>query len=265
MSFRSSANPNKKKIPAVYDASYYGYDLKIPLVDPRLTGVTTFTGSDAATVHRTTVHNFTPSGTTSVAYTPLLHSTDNILTSNDTYVLYHEGNDTAFDQDYLIEADMTAAVHQIQASFAVALKDTWSDSTDFLLSSVEMTIASYERTATPLFQPYTVKLSPSSVFSAFTASGVHLFIIRATIDIPFRIKQNGPMTLNIKINTAGSAAADTFQVGIVDTYPVGKTSATKRNFASELIAHIHPIPEHMDELNKETDYELEGTGVKKSF
>jgi hypothetical protein len=254
----------KRKIPAVYDAANYGYDLKIPLVDPRLTGATTFTGSASATVHRTTDHDFTPSGSTSVAYTPLLHSTDTVLTSLDTHLIYHEGNNTPFDQDYLIPADMTAIVHQIELSFAVALNCSAYVDGSPVLNYVRLEIASYQRSSAPLLPPMTAILRPSSAFTALAATGTHLFIVRDTIDIPFRIQQNGPITLNMQINVTGDSANDTIQVGIVDVYPVAKTSATKRLFASELIAHIHTAPEHIENVNQLTDWTLLGSGVNKS-
>jgi len=258
----SPANPNRK-IPIVYDASYYGYDLHVPLVDPRLTGIQTFTYSAAATVHRTNLHSFIPSGSSAVSYTPLVHSTDTVLSDLDTGVIYHEANGTAFNQDYIIEADMTAVVHQIQISAAFIVNvSNWVDGAA-ALSGVQLTLASYENASMPLFQPYVAIYRPSSAFTALAANGAHLLILRDFIDVPFRIRQNSPVTLNIQILTTGTSANDTFQVGIVDMYPVGKSTAAKRLFPSEFILHVHPVPEHIEEVNKWTQYELLGTGLKK--
>ena len=256
------ANP-RRKLPLVYDAAYYGYDLHVPLVDPRLTAVQTFTMSASATAFQTTAEDFIPSGTTSVNYTPLLHSLDPVLTNLDTGLIAHEGNTTAFNQDYLIEADMSAVVHQLQISAAFALNvSTWVDGT-LLLDGLRVSIASYQSNAKPIMPPYVTIIRPETAFTALSANGTHLFIVRAYVDVPFKIAIHGPVVINLQILTAGAAGTDTYQIGIVDMYPVHKTTAAKRLFPSEIIAHIHPIPEHTEELDKETGYTLLGIGNNK--
>ena len=247
----------QRRIKPTFDLAYYGKDLHIDLVDPTLTGSTTFTYSAAATVHRTTVHDFTAAGS-SVNYVPLPHSTEKLLTTLDTALLVHEGDNTAFDQTYLIEADMTAALHQIQLSFAVAMNvASYTDAT-LALDSVSITLSSYMSSNSPITQPITKTIRPSSAFSALAAAGTHLFIIRDFLDIPMKLRVNGAMLMNIKINTTGSRGSDTYQVGLVDMYPIAKSTAAKRLYPSEIIVHIHPLPEHADELAKYTDFTIEG-------
>ena len=158
---------------------------------------------------------------------------------------------------------MSAAVHQIQVSAAFILNvSAWVDGTP-ALAGVQFQLSSFEATAAPLLQPVTTIFRPSSAFSALGANGAHLFIIRDFIDLPFQIHQNAPVTLNIQILTTGTSANDTYQVGIVDMYPVHKTTAAKRMLPSELIIHVHPTPEHTEELNKMTGWTLLGSGVNK--
>lgn len=246
---------DRKRIPLTYDLASYGHDLPIDLIDPTLTGATEFTFSAAATVHRSTVHDFTAGGS-AINYTPLLHSVDSLLSNLDTGLIIHEGDNTAFNQDYLIEADMTAAVHQIQLSFAVAMTvGTWSDAT-LALDSVSITLASYMQSQSPITQPVTKVIRPSSAFSALAAAGTHLFKIRDYIDIPMKLRVHGPMTMNITINTTGTRGSDTYQVGLVDMWPVAKSTATKRLYPSQMVAHLHPLPEHARELAKYTDYDM---------
>lgn len=255
-------NP-RRKVPVVFDAAYYGYDLRIPLVDARLTGVQTFTYSAAATVHRTNERLFTPTGTTQVAYTPLMHSTDSVLSNLDTGVIAHEANNTAFDQDYVIPVPTTSVLDHIQVSAAFCLNvSNWVDGSP-ILNYVQFQVASYEDRAAPLLNTQTTIFRPDTVFTALAANGAHLFIVRGAISIPARANNHAAYTLNIQINVSGTSANDTYQIGIVDMYPVHKTSAAKRLFASELIPHFHPIPEHLEKKLKFTEYELLGTGVPK--
>lgn len=251
-----------RKIPVVYDASYYGYDLHMPLVDPRLSGVQTFTYSASATVHRANHRLFTP-GSTQVSYTPLMHSIEPVLTNLDTGLIYHEGDNTAFDQDYMLPMPTTSTLDHIQVSAAFILNvSNWVDGTP-ALTSVEMTVSSYQARASPLMQPQTVLFRPETAFSALGANGAHLFIVRGAIAISSEARNHAAYTLNIKINTTGTSANDTYQVGIVDMYPTAKTTAAKRMFQSELIAHLEPTPEHLEEIQPFTTYELGGTGVRK--
>ncbi len=254
----------KRRVPLVYDASSYGHDLPIPLIDPTLTGTKEITFSAAGTVHRSTVHDFAPTGGSATDYVPLIHSTDSLLSNLDTGLIVHEGDNTAFEQNYLLESDMSAAVHQIQCSFAVAMTvAAWTDAT-LALDSVSITLSSYMNAGQPLDQPQTLVIRPSSAFSALAAAGTHLFIVREVIDIPLSLRVHGPLIMNIKINTTGTRGSDTYQVGLVDMWPIAKSTAAKRLLPSELIMHMHPIPEHVEELVKYTDYEMEGTGVRKS-
>ena len=252
-----------RKIPVVYDASYYGYDLHLPLVDPRITGVQTFTYSASATVFGTNTRLFTPSGTTQVSYTPLMHSLDSVLSNLDTGVIYHEGNNTAFDQDYMLPMPTTSTLDHIQVSAAFILNvSNWVDGAA-ILNYVQFQVASYQARTSPLLPVQTVIFRPENVFTALSANGAHLFIVRGAISIPAEARNHAAYTLNIQINVSGTSANDTYQIGIVDMYPTVKSSAAKRLFPSELIAHLEPTPEHLEEIQPFTTYELGGTGVRK--
>lgn len=252
-----------RKIPVVYDSAYYGYDLHLPLVDPRLTGVQTFTYSASATVHKTNSRLFTPSGTTQVSYTCLMHSTDSVLTDLDTGLIAHEANNTAFDQDYSLPTMTTSVLDAIQVSAAFCLNvSTYVDGSP-ILNYVEFTVASYQARASPLMGPQTVIFRPESAFTPLAAAGAHLFIVRRAIPIAAESRHASAYTMNVKVNVSGTSANDTYQIGIVDMYPTHKTTAAKRMFPSELIAHLELTPEHIDEIQPFTTYELGGTGVRK--
>lgn len=201
--------------------------------------------------------------TTQVSYTPLMYDTDSVLTNLDTGVIAHEGDGVAFDQDYMIPMPTTSMLTGIQVSAGFILNvSNWVDGSP-ILNYVQFQLGSYQANGSPLFQPRTSIFRPETVFTALGANGAHLFILRGNIPFNMRANTSAALTLNVQINVSGTSANDTYQIGIVDMYPVHKTSAAKRLFPSELIAHIEPLPEHVEELNEFTDYELGGTGYKK--
>ena len=257
--------PTPRKVEVNYDAANKGYDLVLPLADPSLTGVQTFTMSAAATVYRTRTRTFKPDGINNTQYVNLPYEQNTVLTNLDTGVIAHEANNTAFNQDYVIPMPVTSMVSNIQVSAAFILNvSNWVDGSP-ILNYVEMTLAAYHSPGSPIFQPQVQRFSPDSAFTALAANGAHLFIVRGNIPWNFKAVSGGgaAVTLNIAINVTGTSANDTYQIGIVDMYPVHKSSATKQLFQSQLVVHAYPLPDHVEELNEFTPYSLEGTGYKK--
>ena len=259
----SQLRQQRRSVSVNYSASEYGKTFHIPLLDAKLTSWQTFSLSAAATEYGTNRSNFIPSGTTSVSYTPLLHSTDTILSNLDTAMMGHEGDKTAFNQSYIIRPDFYSVIEQLQLNVAFALNvSAWVDGTA-ALEYVQLQVSSYQSNAEPFQPPMTFIYRPVTAFTVLTANGTHLFIVRDVVNLPFKTMPGGAIILNFVVGTSGTSVNDTYQIGLVDSFPVIKTAGSKRFFGSEIIAHAMMLPEEATEPDKWTEWEMTGTGRSK--
>lgn len=235
-----------RSVLGVYDTSYYGYDLRFPLNTPNLTAQSiTFSTS---TFGRNADETFTPTTAGSVTYQTLLVDPDRLISNIDQGFICHLGNNTAFNQNYLIHADMTAVTHQIRLCFAVGLNVSAYTSGNFALSSVDISVQAFQNSQQPAMNsiPYTTHLSPQSAFSNLTAPGTQIMIIRADVDLSFLAYEQQPITINITVNeTTGTG---TRQVGLVPLFPLFATAGNKDFYESTAQVHIHPVPQHISTL-----------------
>lgn len=230
----------------VYDLSYYGHDLRFQLEKPGLTAQSITYST--ATFGRSHDDDFTPNASGSVAYRPLILDPARILSNVDQGFILHEGNDTAFNMDYILHADMTAAIHQIRLSMAFGLNVSAYSAGNFAINSVTFTLNTYQNAQQPtqgnVGTP--VVIEPETAFSALTATGTQIFIIQHDLDVPRLLWQDQPLTLNITVNeTTGTG---TRQVGLVPLWPMFAASGNKMYYESEMQAHIHPLPQHINDL-----------------
>lgn len=245
-----------RNVRGVYDSANYGYDLHIPIKDPRLTTVTTFTYSTGITEKQFNVEDFTPAGS-EIEYVPLLHSTDLVFMTDDTVPILHNGNGAAFNQNYLIEADMTAQLHQIEVCMAVALNCSAYTNGSLTINSIDITPQSFMAANQPLNNFGVQRILPDTAFTPLGATGLLVFIARGFVDIPAKLKQGAPLILNVVINTTTSGT-NTFQVGLLPRFADIVNNIAKDWNISEFIAHIHPLPEHIDEVLGNTTIDIEG-------
>ena len=222
--------------------SYYP-PLRIPLVDTRLGSVQTFTMSAAATEYQAVRAQFNPTGTSLTTYTPAIPGTDPVLSNLDTGLILHEGDKTDFDQQYLIKPPINAVVDQIAISAAFAANvSTYVDGA-LKLTHVKVNVNSYASASAPLGAGIDrLELNPATAFTALSAAGTHLFIVRHIIDIPIDVRTGGALIIQFQIGKSGQSTNDTYQLGIVDTYKIYKSTASQRMFGSELLVHLSPKP-----------------------
>ena len=243
--FRSIAGP--KTALTTFDSSYYGKDLHIPLEVPGLSRqALTYSTATFGYSHD---EDFTPNSVAgSTSYTPLLQGLDRTISNIDSGFIMHKGNDTAFNQNFLLHADMTAVMHQIQLSFAVALNVSAYTSDNFKINSVSISTRSFQGASkpTPFGTDAPHIIEPESAFANLTATGTQIFIVRHALDVPDLLYQDQPFTINITVNeTTGTG---TRQVGIVPLFPLFADAGNKTFYQSGMTMHIHPIPGHTNEL-----------------
>jgi len=100
--------PSNVKAVATYDIGSYGEDLWLPLTDVGLTE-TALTFS-TATVTRDTSDSNQP-----------VDTYPRVFSDTDAGLLLNEGNDTAFNQTYTLDPDMTAIIYKISLNFCAIL------------------------------------------------------------------------------------------------------------------------------------------------
>ena len=100
--------PSQVKSQPVYDVASYGTDLFLPLTDVGLTETAlTFSG---VTMTRDTTGSNQPLDSFPVVYS-----------DTDTGILLNEGSNTAFNQTYTLNPDMTAIIYKISLNFCAVL------------------------------------------------------------------------------------------------------------------------------------------------
>jgi hypothetical protein len=246
-----------RSVKGVYDSAQYGYDLHVPFKDYRLTNVTTFTYSTGISERQFFLESFTPSANTPVTYASLLHSTDLVFMSDDTVPILHAGDNTAFNRNYIMFADMSAQTHQIEVCLAVALNCSAYTNGSLNLNSVSITPQSFMAANQPLNNFGAQIFEPSTAFTALTATGLQIFVIRGFVDLSAKLKQAAPLVLNVTINTTISGT-NTSQVGILPRFADITNNINKDWNISEFIVHIHALPEHIDEILGNTTIDIEG-------
>ena len=147
---------------------------------------------------------------------------------------------------------MTAALYQVQMMAAFALNCSAFVSGSLTITGVTLQVgsltagnvpAAYSTPAIPYF------IAPNTAFTPLVATGTQIFIVRAGIDFNFVVRNQALLTLNITVNTTISGT-NTSQVGIMPLYKISNTDTSRYSplYASMITGHIHPVPEHIEEV-----------------
>ena len=103
-------DPTKLRTKPVFDVGNYGHDVTFPLVLSQATNLSTLTPSTAS-YHQTTHDSAIP-----------IDELARFISNVDKCELLHAGNDTNFDQTFLISPDMSFWSYKIALTFGIGLK-----------------------------------------------------------------------------------------------------------------------------------------------
>ena len=202
--------PSNVKSLAVYDVASYGTDLWLPLTDVGLTETAlTFSG---VTMTRDTSDSNQP-----------LDSFPRVYSDTDAGLLLNEGNDTAFNQTYTLDPDMTAVIYKISLNFCAVLTVSAYTSGNFNIGALHIKITERSTNDSLLYEN-----TFQSDAANLTATGTSMHWFTQDIVETIKVRKGNPIDIQLDlITTTGSG---THQEGYAPVAPYLKTAVMKQFF-----------------------------------
>jgi len=222
--------PSQVKSLAVYDVGSYGEDLFLPLTDVGLTE-TALTFS-TATVTRDTSDSNQP-----------VDTYPRVFSDTDSGLLLNEGSNTAFNQTYTLDPDMTAIIYKISLNFCAVLTVSAYSSGTYNLGSLHIRITERSTNDSLLYEN---TFTSSAANRTSTGTDIHWF----TQDIVETIKINKGNPVDIQLELITTAGSGTRQEGYAPVAPLLKTAVMKAFYESGISLHLHPDLSHADGVFK---------------
>jgi len=223
--------PSQVKSLAVYDVASYGTDLFLPLTDVGLTETAlTFSG---VTMTRDTSDSNQP-----------LDSFPRVYSDTDSGLLLNEGSNTAYNQTYTLDPDMTAVIYKLSLNFCAVL--TCSAYTNGGLNIGGLHIKISERSSNDRLLYENTFQSGAATLSA-TGTSMHWF----TQDIveTIKVRKGNPIDIQLNLITVVTGT-NTRQEGYAPVAPLLKTAVMKSFYESGISLHLHPDLSHADGVFK---------------
>jgi len=223
--------PSNVKSQAVYDVASYGTDLYLPLTDVGLTETAlTFSG---VTMTRDTDGSNQP-----------LDSFPFVYSDTDTGILLNEGNDTAFNQTYTLNPDMTAILYKISLNLCAVLTCSAYTNGGLNIGALHMKIS--ERSSNDRLL-YENTFQSGAATLAATGTSMHWF----TQDIveTIKVRKGNPIDIQLNLITVVTGT-NTRQEGYAPLAPYHKTAVLKSFTPSGISLHLHPDLSHADGVFK---------------
>ena len=218
---------NIKSIP-VYNTGDYGEDLALHLTSVGFTEKEITFSTSAIT--RSLDEGGQP-----------LDAIPHVYSDVDTGLILHEGNDTAFNVDYVFNSDMPAVIYKTSVNVCMALSVSAHTTGNFNLGNLVVTITEQGGSKRNI---YTNTFASGAANLGATGVSLHWF----TVDVvqPFQVFPNQPITINLSLNS--TLATGTSQAGIVSVAPYLKTAVMKSFAESCIILHAHADLAHADDV-----------------
>jgi len=228
--FNGEIQPSNVKSLAVYDVASYGTDLFLPSTDVGLTE-TALTFS-TATVTRDTSNSNQP-----------LDSFPRVYSDTDSGLLLNEGNNTAFNQTYTLDPDMTAVIYKISLNFCAVLTVSAYTSGTYNLGALHIKITERSTNDSLLYEN---TFTSTAGDRTSTGTDIHWF----TQDIVETIKVRKGNPIDIQLNLITTAGSGTRQEGYAPVAPLLKTAVMKQFYETGISLHLHPDLSHADGVFK---------------
>jgi len=218
---------NIKSIP-VFNTGDYGQDLALYLTNVGFTEQSVTFSTSAIT--RSLDEGGQP-----------LDAIPHVYSDTDTGLILHEGNDTAFNVDYVFNSDMPAVIYKTSINVCMALSVSAYTSGAFNLGNLVVSITEQGGSKRNI---YTNTFASDAVNLGATGVSLHWF----TVDVvqPFQVFPNQPITINLTLDT--TLATGTSQAGMVSIAPYVKTAVLKSFAESSIILHAHADLAHADDV-----------------
>jgi len=223
--------PSQIKAIPTYGIDSYGTDLFLPLTDVGLTETAlTFSG---VTMTRDTDGSNQPLDTFPFVYS-----------DTDDGLLLNEGNNTAFNQTYTLNPDMTAVIYKISLNFCAVLTCSAYTNGGLSIGGLHMKIS--ERSSNDRMLYENTFQSGAATLSA-TGTSMHWF----TQDIveTIKVRKGNPIDIQLNLITVVTGT-NTRQEGYAPLAPYHKTAVLKSFTPSGISLHLHPDLSHADGVFK---------------
>jgi len=222
--------PSNVKSLAVYDVASYGTDLFLPLTDVGL--IETALTFSTATVTRDTSNSNQP-----------LDSFPRVYSDTDSGLLLNEGNNTAFNQTYTLDPDMTAVIYKISLNFCAVLTVSAYTSGTYNLGALHIKITERSTNDSLLYEN---TFTSNAGDRTSTGTDIHWF----TQDIVETIKVRKGNPIDIQLDLITTAGSGTRQEGYTPVAPLLKTAVMKQFYETGISLHLHPDLSHADGVFK---------------
>jgi len=229
--FTGEIQPSNVKALAVYDVASYGTDLFLPLTDVGLTETAlTFSG---VTMTRDTSDSNQP-----------LDSFPRVYSDTDSGLLLNEGSNTAYNQTYTLDPDMTAILYKVSLNFCAVLTCSAYTSGGLNIGGLHIKIS--ERSSNDRLLYENTFQSGAATLGA-TGTSMHWF----TQDIveTIKVRKGNPIDIQLNLITVVTGT-NTRQEGYAPVAPYLKTAVMKSFYETGISLHLHPDLSHADGVFK---------------
>jgi len=239
----SSPGQSPVLIKPVYDISYYGHDVTVPL--SMLAGSTVTLVPSTSTFVQTLDDTNVP-----IDEIPL------VVTDSDEMELVHAGDDADFDKTWVWVPDMSASLYKFTANFAVAMNVSAYTSGNFKISSVQVIVTQTKGTYSEVLIDRLIDPGMSNMASATS----QVALINLDTQTAKKVFDKS-ITIQIKVNT--SSGVGTYQCGIVPLYCYFSAHTPKVWTTSAIVMHLHGALDHAFPVFRDEDNEnlLDHSGI----
>ena len=233
-------DPTKLRIKPVYGVDSYGHDVTFPLILSQATNLATLTPSTAS-YHQTEHDSAIP-----------IDELARFISNVDKCELLHAGNDSNFDQTFLISPDMSAFSYKIALTFGIGLKVSAYTSGNINVNNIHLTITEVgDGAGDTVIKDLTISAGSPNL----TGTGEQITMFHADIVEPIKFTKSRPIKVRIQTEASKSGTA-TFQVGMLPVFPVIPTAVPKHWLESQVELHLHASLDHAfpvfrDQTNQE--------------
>ena len=233
-------DPTKLRTKPVYNVGDYGEDVVFPLVLSQASNLATLTPSTAS-FHQTLHDSARP-----------IDEVAMFVSNLDKVAQLHGGNDTNYDETFLIQPDMSFFSYKLALNMGIGLKVSAFTSGTVNVGSIHLTITEDGQGAgDTVIEDLIIDVGSSNL----TATGEQIVAFHADIIKPIKFTKSRPIKVRIQTEASKSGTA-TFQVGMLPVFPIIPTAVPKQWLLSQVEGHAHASLDHAfpiwrDQTNQE--------------
>jgi len=233
-------DPTKLRIKPVYNTGDYGHDVVFPLLQSQTSNVQSLTPSTAS-FHQTLHDSARP-----------IDEVAMFISNLDKCEQLHAGNDTNFDQTFLIQPDMSFFSYKIAVNMGFGLKVSAFTSGTVNLGNIHVTITEDGKGAG---DTTIVDQIVDAGSSNLTATGEQIVAFHVDVIQPIKFTKARPIKVRIQTEVE-ETGTNTWQVGMLPVYPLIAPAVAKQWLLSQVEVHAHASLDHAfpiwrDETNQE--------------